>query len=59
MNEYIKNGETGYLFDLKNIKKLDLSNIDEVQKKAYKYMQQGYTRWEKDKSLIINFIKQN
>jgi glycosyltransferase involved in cell wall biosynthesis len=59
MNEYIKNGETGYLFDLKNVKKLDLSRIDEVQKNVYKYMQEGYRKWEKDKSLIINFIKQN
>ena len=59
MNEYIKDGETGYLFDLSNPKEINLSNMDKVQRKTYKYMCDGYKRWEKDKHLIIDFIEGN
>lgn len=57
MNEYIEHGKTGYLYDLKNPKEIDLSNIEEVQKNTYKYMQEGYQQWEEDKRKIIEFIK--
>jgi glycosyltransferase involved in cell wall biosynthesis len=58
MNEYIEHNKTGYLFNLKKPVKIDLSNIEEVQKNTYKYMQEGYEKWEKDKIKIIKFIKQ-
>lgn len=57
MNEYIEHGKTGYLYDLKNPKPIDLSNIEEVQKNAYQYMQEGYQKWERNKWKIIEFIK--
>ncbi|KKR22179.1 MAG: Glycosyltransferase, group 1 family protein [Candidatus Moranbacteria bacterium GW2011_GWA2_39_41] len=57
MNEYIEHEKTGYLFDLKNPKEIDLSNIEEVQKNAYEYMQAGYKKWEAEKHNIIDFIK--
>jgi glycosyltransferase involved in cell wall biosynthesis len=57
MNEYIVDGETGYLFDLNNIKKIDLSNVMAIQKNAHEYIQNGYVMWEKDKARIIDFIK--
>ena len=57
MNEYIRHGENGYLFDLKNPKEIDLSKIEEVQKNTYKYMQEGYEKWSKDREKIIKFIK--
>lgn len=57
MNEYIKNGETGYLFDLNDPKKIDLSNIEKVQKNTHKFMRQGYAKWQQDKNNIIDFIK--
>ena len=58
MNEYIEHGKTGYLYDLNNPKKIDLSDIEEVQKNTYKYMQDGYRKWKEDRKRIINFIKQ-
>lgn len=57
MNEYIKDGENGYLFDLKHPKEIDLSNIEHVQKNTYEFMEKGYIEWENDKSKIIDFIK--
>ncbi|HPN54847.1 MAG TPA: glycosyltransferase [Candidatus Moranbacteria bacterium] len=57
MNEYIENGKNGYLFDFKKPGKIDLSNIEEVQKNAYEYMQKGYEQWEKEKIRIVEFIK--
>lgn len=57
MNEYIEHGKTGYLFDLENPKKIDLSNIQDVQKSTYEYMQKGFEKWEQDKHIIIDFIK--
>ena len=53
MNEYIKHNVTGYLYDLKNPKIIDLSNIKKVQENAYDYMVKGFNEWEKDKIKII------
>ena len=57
MNEYIKHGKTGYLFDFSNPKEIDLSNLEQVQKNTYRFMSEGYKKWEKDKPKIIDFIK--
>lgn len=57
MNEYIEHGKTGYLFDLKNPKKIDFSNIEKVQKNTYDYMKAGYEKWESEKHRIIDFIE--
>lgn len=59
MNEYIKHGKNGYLFDLSRPKKIDLSNIEQVQKNAYEFVQEGRKKWEKDKERIIDFIKKS
>ncbi len=58
MNEYIEHGKTGYLFDLKNPKEIDFSDIENVQKNAHAFMQKGYEKWEKEKHRIIDFIEQ-
>jgi len=57
MNEYIKHNKTGYLFDLNNIKEIDLKNIKLVKKSCYKYMIYGRKRWLKRRKKIIKFIK--
>lgn len=57
MNEYIKHGKTGYLFDLKNPKEIDLGNIEEVQRNTYEFMKKGRETWKKEKKNIISFIK--
>ena len=57
MNEYIKHGKNGYLFNLKNPKRIDLSDIEKVQKNTYAFMQDGFKKWEKNKHSIIQFIE--
>lgn len=57
MNEYIKNGVNGYLFNCKRLKLIDLSNIKQVQENSYKFMKEGYDDWEKNKHQIIDFIE--
>jgi glycosyltransferase involved in cell wall biosynthesis len=59
MNEYIEHGKNGYLFDLKNPKEIDLSNIEQIQKNAYEFMRNGRKKWEKDMHKIIDFIKKS
>ena len=57
MNEYIKHGETGYLFDLKNPKSIDFTNIEQVQKNTHAFMRAGYEKWEIERRRIIDFIE--
>jgi FkbM family methyltransferase len=59
MNEYIEDGKNGYLFDLRHPKGIDLSDIEQVQKSTYEFMQKGYAQWEKDKASIVEFIRQS
>lgn len=59
MNEYITNNKTGYLFKLSNPKEIDFSNLAEVQKNTYEFMQNGYKNWAKDKKKIIEFIERH
>jgi len=56
MNEYIENGKNGYLYDLSNPQKIDLSNIGQIQKNAYEFMHAGYKKWMKDKHKIVEFL---
>ena len=57
MNEYIIDGVNGYFFNPKKPKEIDLSNIEQVQKNSYEFMQKGFMDWEKNKQNIIDFIK--
>jgi glycosyltransferase involved in cell wall biosynthesis len=59
MNEYITHGENGYLFDMFHPQKIDLSNLEKVQKNAYEFMCRGRERWEKERRSIITFIEKN
>jgi len=57
MNEYIEHNKTGYLFNLSDPHKIDISNIEQVQVNTFRFICKGYLRWEEDKQLIIDFIK--
>ena len=57
MNEYIKNAQTGFLYDLDNVEKLNVHDIVKIQKNTFKYMQKGYKNWEKSKTKILKWIK--
>lgn len=56
MNEYIKNGHTGFLYDLNSPSQLDLTDISSIQNETYEYMQRGYRRWLDEREKIIKFI---
>lgn len=58
MNEYIKHGKTGLLCDFKFPKPLKLSNIKEIQKNAYEYIQKGYETWLVERKNIVDYINQ-
>jgi len=58
MNEYIIDGKTGYLCDFNKPKRIDLSNIEQVQKNTYEYMKKGYANWISARKDIIDFVEQ-
>ncbi len=57
MNEYISNGQNGYLYDYKNPVHIDLENIDEIQKNAYEFIAKGYEKFEANKREILKWIE--
>lgn len=57
MNEYIKNGETGFLYNLKKPKKLDISDIRNIQKNTVAYIKHGYDNWQIEKYRIFEYIE--
>ena len=59
MNEYIKNGVNGILYDLNNTKYVDLSNIREIQKNTIKYIKDGFENWEKEKWKIVDILTEH
>ena len=56
MNEYIEHNKNGYLFSPNRIKKIDLSNFEEVGQTSRKYCADGYQKWNKKKEIIYKFI---
>jgi glycosyltransferase involved in cell wall biosynthesis len=60
MNEYIIDGENGFLYDISSPAPIALSpeKIRNIQQNTIKYMQDGRNRWEKDKSLILDWLEQ-
>ena len=56
MNEYIKNGVNGYLFD-RNTKKIDFSDFDAVMDRSKKSAEAGYKEWLLAIPKIIEYIK--
>ena len=57
MNEYIEDGENGFLYDWQNPQPLDLKNIKKIQENTLKYIQSGYKNWQKEKTQILNWIE--
>lgn len=56
MNEYIRHNDTGYLYDLERVERLDLTRLEQVQAAAYQACQQGFLEWEARKAEIIDFV---
>ncbi len=57
MNEYIKNGETGYLYNLKSPKRIKPVCVKEIQNASYKYISEGYQKWEEQKFEILKWLE--
>lgn len=57
MNEYIKNGETGFLYDLENISNLKIENVRKIQKNTLDYMNRGYQSWIKNRKKILKWLQ--
>jgi glycosyltransferase involved in cell wall biosynthesis len=58
MNEYIKNGKTGFLCSFKYPHKINLKNVEEIQKNVYEYAKKGYGNWLIERKRIIEFINE-
>lgn len=56
MNEYIRNGYNGYLFDIQRPKAIDFAKIEEVRRNAYESVVSGRKRWINQSEEIIEWI---
>lgn len=56
MNEYIANGETGLLYDIDNIKPIDLSNAAAMGSRAREYCAEGFLRWNRARDALLEFM---
>ena len=57
MNEYITNGETGYLYEIGDTKKITLADIKKIQDNTIKYIEKGYKNWEENKYSILDWVQ--
>jgi glycosyltransferase involved in cell wall biosynthesis len=55
-NEYIQSGVNGYLYDLKNPARIDLSDLENISKNAFSTASDGYARWQQSENKIVDFI---
>lgn len=58
MNEYIKDGENGYLYDPQNPQPLTLANIRDIQQNTIRYIKEGYEKWEQEKYQILDWVEE-
>jgi len=57
-NEYIKDGVSGFLYDIENPPPIDLSTANRLGHSARQSISDGYGRWENDKKKIQDLINQ-
>ena len=58
MNEYIRHGENGYLYNLNNPCELTIGDIRKIQKNCMEFMKTGYDNWLQNKDKILVWIEQ-
>lgn len=56
MNEYIEDGKTGILYDLKKPQKIKLEKIREIQNNAWEAAKVGYDRWQQNQDKILDWL---
>ena len=53
MNEYIKSGHNGILYNLDSVKNIKIKNIRDIQSNTIQFMERGYNTWKiKQKNLV-------
>lgn len=57
MNEYIKDGVNGLLYNLDDPKPLSISSLRELQKRAYESIKDGHQEWLSRRYDILKWIK--
>lgn len=58
MNEYIKQGETGYLYDLHKPQALDLIDFKKVGEKARASVWQGRKKWLQAPACMLEYLRE-
>ncbi len=58
MNEYIKSGQNGMLYDRDGVQQLDFSNIREMQQNAFETVKNGYDRFNERLPSMFEFIEE-
>ena len=56
MNEYIRHGETGLLYDIRKIVPVDLRDAPRLSGNAAEYCRSGFAKWEKQKEDLLRWI---
>jgi len=56
MNDYIKDGYNGYLYDVHSPRKIAIDQIKEIQKNARATIEEGYLNWLTSVPSLIRFI---
>lgn len=57
MNEYLVDGENGYLFDILAPRKVDFGALRSVRERSLETCFEGNERWEREKWSLIDFIE--
>ena len=57
MSEYIENGVSGYLYDVKNPKKIDLSSIKTIQENIKEKIEKGFSVWQRQQKDILAYLE--
>ncbi|MBW2149170.1 MAG: glycosyltransferase [Deltaproteobacteria bacterium] len=56
MNEYIKNGQNGILYDPTYPKEIDFSDINEIGYRARDFMLEGHNKWQSNLQALFSFL---
>lgn len=56
MNEYIVNGENGYLYELNKLEEINLYNFEIVGKEARSRAIDGFKKWQQQKGKLIEYV---
>lgn len=56
MNEYIRHGQTGFLFQTSKVEPVNLASVDEMRVKLSEYMTRGYEQWLVERAKIQEWI---